>query len=114
MKWYQTLGLVTALSLGYGTGCTPKEKPWKIDRIYQTWIEADNNPNTAERNLCIYKGLKGKPFRLITSQDGSEIRIKEKICGGLVSPTQNNMIEVKFNKLESQVQETIIDAQKDF
>ena len=114
MKWYQTLGLVTVLSLGCATSCTPEEKPWKIDRIYQKWEEADNNPNTAERNLCIYTGLKGKPFRLITSQDGSEIRIKEEGCGGLVSPNQGNMTEVEFNELESQVQETIIGAQQNF
>ena len=100
MKWYQAIGTGLAL-MGVLYGCNGNnQKAKKSIRVYQSWVELDNNPNTAERALYILHDR--SCTRIQTSQDGKEVFYKLRGCPGV----EGN--EVKFNDLEASVRGTIM------
>jgi len=100
MKWYQAIGTGLAL-MGALYGCNDVSKKTKKSiRVYQSWVELDNNPNTAERALFIMHDY--DCTRLQISQDGNEIFYKLRGCPEVKGQ------EVKFNDLEASVRGTIM------
>jgi len=87
-----------------------QQKQEYAPEVRQEWVEYNHDPNDAERSLYIEATKEHHPFHLITAQDGSRVLRKE-AWDDIRAP---GALYVRFNDLESGVQEAIREASKDF